>query len=865
MIIANRVARICGGIAAAVSANALAKLALGPHHAIDLLGLSGMQPMTAVCLMLSALALVLLTWRKASIRLVARICSIVVFIVAGMTLLAYGFDSELFLDDLPFRASVPVSASHPNPGRIAFGTALSLLPLALSLAACSSRTGSKLQKWAPLLATLSLVPASLAAVGYLIGVDVLNGSGFVTAMALPTATSLLLLASGALALSSDRGWVARFRGAGPGARMTRTLLPLVIIGPLSAAWLLDIGVRAGAYGADFRLVLVSVSMAFLLAVAVVQHARWLDQADVTLRSSERRLSLFIEGAPAAIAMFDREMRYMAVSRRYLTDYGLPGDLKVIGISHYDVFPDIPQKWRNIHAQALAGQPMEADEDPFPRADGHTDWVRWKFEPWRDEAGNVGGVLLFSEVITAQRQAREELRESEERLHRVLQEAPFPVMVHAEDGEVVLVSRALLDLTGYAASEISSISDWCGRAYGPQEVQVKQKIDRLYELDQPADEGDFEVQACDGRKLLWAIRSAPVGRDAKGRRLVVSMAADLTQRRETETRLLLLMGEVDHRAKNALAVVQAITQLSRADSAAAYAEAVQGRVAAMSRAHGHLSDSGWSNVNLRLLVEGETSAVGTKVHLDENNSPVSIRPEAAQAVTLVLHELATNASKHGALSRAGGWLRVMWQASQLDGSLQIDWDEFDASPVVTLPGRPGFGMSMMRQTIENQLRGKIEFHWKGQGFCCRITLPAGNWHLDHSLAVVPNHEVVPPPLVATKGRRVLVVEDEALTALALQKLLQDAGFDVLGPVARVNDALDLIRTGNPGAAVLDVNLFGETVKPVADSLRDMGVPFLFCTGYQKGGAVAEYHRQAPVVNKPVNANLLIKAVGNLFDT
>lgn len=113
-----------------------------------------------------------------------------------------------------------------------------------------------------------------------------------------------------------------------------------------------------------------------------------------------------------------------------------------------------------------------------------------------------------------------------------------------------------------------------------------------------------------------------------------------------------------------------------------------------------------------------------------------------------------------------------------------------------------------------------------------------------------------------GRRVLIVEDEALTALAVQALLESAGYVVLGPVGRVEDALELLRSGPPDAAVLDINLFGTTVDPVAFRLEDMGVPFLFCTGYTKGGGVGEQYPGAPVLNKPVNANNLLAAVNSL---
>ncbi len=137
------------------------------------------------------------------------------------------------------------------------------------------------------------------------------------------------------------------------------------------------------------------------------------QAEDRLRASEHTLSLFVEHAPAAIAMFDRSMRYIAVSRRFMIDYQIVGQ-NIIGRSHYDVFPEIPARWQEIHSRCLAGATEKAEEDPFPRADGTLDWVQWEICPWYDESGAIGGIILFSEVITARVRARTERRESEER-------------------------------------------------------------------------------------------------------------------------------------------------------------------------------------------------------------------------------------------------------------------------------------------------------------------------------------------------------------------------------------------------------------------------------------------------------------------
>lgn len=138
----------------------------------------------------------------------------------------------------------------------------------------------------------------------------------------------------------------------------------------------------------------------------------------TPRRDEQLLRLLVEHTPASIAMFDRNMRYLVVSRRFLADYDLDGQ-ELIGRSHYDVFPEMPQRWKEIHRRCLAGAVERCEEDPFPRKDGTLDWVRWEIRPWFDAEGEIGGIILFSEVITERKVLEHEVMAARDRLTNVL--------------------------------------------------------------------------------------------------------------------------------------------------------------------------------------------------------------------------------------------------------------------------------------------------------------------------------------------------------------------------------------------------------------------------------------------------------------
>ena len=182
--------------------------------------------------------------------------------------------------------------------------------------------------------------------------------------------------------------------------------------------------------------------------------------------------------------------------------------------------------------------------------------------------------------------------------------------------------------------------------------------------------------------------------------------------------------MDHRAKNALALVQGIVRLSGSENAAAYAHAVQGRVDALARAHSLLAEQNWRQVRLDRLIQAEVEPFGMR-RIDLTGPDAGLSAPQVQPLALLLHEMLSNAEQHGALSRSDGRVSIRWQA---EGEIRIDWRE-DNGPIPPAERRPGFGSNMMAAIIRRQLNGRMAFDWRDEGlrseivFPCAVPLPA----------------------------------------------------------------------------------------------------------------------------------------------
>ena len=340
-------------------------------------------------------------------------------------------------------------------------------------------------------------------------------------------------------------------------------------------------------------------------------------------------------------------------------------------------------------------------------------------------------------------------------------------------------------------------------------------------------------------------------DIGGVRIATVILRDITERKANEEARHLLAREVDHRAKNALAVVQALVSLTRAPTKEAFIAAVRGRVAALGRAHSLLAQNRWEGGDLAQIIGEETAAYQKPGQVVASGPVINLNPNAVQPMSLLLHELATNAVKHGALSTETGRVNIEWSILA-DGQLEFDWIEA-YGPAPQRPEAEGFGSTLVREVVTRQMGGALSIEWPIEGLRFSATLPSKAFRHERVAAPANNNGSQDATVEVSPGR-LLIVEDESLIAMELSADLAAMGWEIMGPAATLEEARRLIAATLPHAAVLDVNLSGELVYPLAQQLRARGVPFVFCTGYEDLVGTDEF-RGTPLVRKPVNIPVL----------
>lgn len=350
------------------------------------------------------------------------------------------------------------------------------------------------------------------------------------------------------------------------------------------------------------------------------------------------------------------------------------------------------------------------------------------------------------------------------------------------------------------------------------------------------------------EIRWCICAGAMttADDASAGRVSIVMI-DITDRKLAEERQLLLAREVDHRARNALAVVQAIVRLTHAGTPQAFVKAVEGRIRALAHAHTLLSETRWQGADVGRLVAEELAPYrsGESGRVQVAGPAILFSAEKAQNLALALHELATNSAKYGALSSPSGVLRVTWENER--GALILRWQE-TGGPPVRVPSVQGFGTKIMNASIKQQIGGHVAWDWNPSGLICTIQIPdSANCGVGRQASESRANNLV--HLATGAQRRILLVEDEAIVGMMMRDLLLDYGLFVIGPCGSVAEAMAVAEDGQFDCAVLDLNLGNEMVYPVAETLVKRKIPIAFVTGYGRE-SIDERFKQVPVIQKPI---------------
>jgi PAS domain S-box-containing protein len=230
-------------------------------------------------------------------------------------------------------------------------------------------------------------------------------------------------------------------------------------------------------------------------------------------------------------MFDREMRYLQVSRRWREDYGL-GDRDLAGVSHYDVFPGIPERWKEAHRRGLTGEVVSADNDRFDLADGSVQWLRWEVRPWYEAEGRVGGIVIFAEDVTARKRAEEALRENHARLRKVLEVETVGVLFwDLTTGRLVDANDTFLNLMGYSRSDVQAGELTWQKLTPPEYLEMSRAELRKFAASGRVGPYEKEYFHKDGTRQWFVFAGSSLGGNS-----CVEFCVDISERKKAEVDL-----------------------------------------------------------------------------------------------------------------------------------------------------------------------------------------------------------------------------------------------------------------------------------------------------------------------------------------
>lgn len=485
-------------------------------------------------------------------------------------------------------------------------------------------------------------------------------------------------------------------------------------------------------------------------------------------------------------------------------------------------------------------------------------------PIFDESGRLTGAVNLLIDLTERQSAEIDVA----RLAAIVASSDDAIVSKTLDGSITSWNAGAERIFGYTAAEM--IGKPIMMIIPPDMHEEERRI--LAELRHGRRIEHFETVrvAKDGRLVDISLTVSPM-HDKMGNVIGASkVARDITERKRTEALQRLLMDELNHRVKNTLATVQAIANqtLRRAKDPADFAASLNGRVQALARAHTLLTETSWQGAELTGIVRDQLLLTsGADERISYGGASLVLEPQVALHMAMVLHELATNARKYGALSVPGGSLHVTWELARNERrDLILRWQE-SGGPRVSVPAARGYGTTLIEQSLRAH-GGAAIIGYAETGLTCEIRLPRPEpRHIGPALqraeavGVGPVATTRPGP-IPRSNKKVLLIEDEPLVAMEISSCLSDAGCEIVGPAGSVADAFALIEANRIDAAFVDANLAGDRVDRLAEALAKRGIPFIFVTGYGRERLPLEF-RDTPIIGKPFTLEQLLAGLSHML--
>jgi PAS domain S-box-containing protein len=457
----------------------------------------------------------------------------------------------------------------------------------------------------------------------------------------------------------------------------------------------------------------------------------------------RRLAAIIESSEDAIV--SRDLSGIITSWNLGAErlFGYAAE-EMIGKSITLLIPvQLEQEEARVLERVTSGHRVEHFETTRVRKDGTPVTISLTVSPVRNAQGMVVGASKIARDVTERKMAEQALAERTLQLALAERAALVGSLAYDPDTDRMQISEGYAAIHGFPMGTTAiARAEWQAGVHPEDRERLEELRNRAFR--ERLDEYDVDYRiARRGGEVRWIGARIFIFYRTDGRpRRIVGVNIDISERKRGEEHLRALNAELDHRVKNVLATVRAIiTQAPKSDgSLADFVAGLDGRMKSLARTHELLSSERWRNVSLADIARRELEPY-TAGNTDIGGPSVTLHPDAAQAVAMVLHELATNAAKHGAFSKRGGrvWLRWWWLQNGSQGRLAVEWQEVDGPPV-DAPSRPSYGTAIIRELIPFELGGTVKLAFASEGIRCRMEIP-GTW-VDRDSSLTEGAPVLP---------------------------------------------------------------------------------------------------------------------------